>query len=945
MIRLAVVLTAHLALLWIADTSSGANTQQLRSDFLRGRYAEVVEKLGDELKSADAVVLAAQSLDAQGKRDEALAKLDVYLKDGSPSANVFAEKARLLFEKGEWELATEAVKRALALNKDHTLSRWLTAELARSRGDLEDALSGYEWFIDYYNNHDEFERPEDLYYVGLAAAQYARWTRNSSQFQFLVNDLFPDVLSKDKEFWPAELAISQLFAEKYNMAEAAKHLNRAMAINAASADVLALKATIELDGYQVDSALRTAEQALSINPQHVLAKRLQGQAKLADFRPEQAIVIFQEAVELNPANQTTLGFLAAALLAADGEATTDSESGEATRLGELVAKVEQQYKNTGEFYAALGEGSDIVRKYPDAVTYLQLAREKMPQLINVHGDLGMVLMRLGDEQRAKKVLGDAFEADPFNVRVKNSLQVLDVLAQYETIETDHFQVRFDPSKDRLLAVYLSRFLEDEVFPKVCQGLDYTPQDKTLIEIFNDAKNTKGHGWFSARMVGLPYIGTVGACAGKMIAMASPEAIPEPYNWAHVIRHEFVHVVNLQQTNFNIPHWFTEALAVSYESEQRPPDWNQVLARRLAEKNVFNLDNINYGFIRPKDQDDWTMAYCQAFYYSQFIVQEFGDDALQRMLSAYRDYHTTDEILQDIFKVDKEDFEKRYLEYLHQQIEGVKLASTDQRSFSELFQAAKDNPEDGDVQAELAYVYFQRKALPDARKFALKAVEADENQPLAKYVLGRLYLTIGDTDKGLAEIEEAANGDRFERNSVALLAGLRVKQGKIEDALKYYERGAAQEPTTTDWQESILRVYLLKKDNEALAKLIPKLSALKHHDPLLRKKMAEILIARENWDEAIRWAYEAIGIRVSDADAHALLAEAYRGKEVWDLAAREFEVAGQLRPKTVSWSIEAAELYAKANDLEKAKSVAKRVLEIDPDNAQALAVLKKESDAP
>ncbi|RCS41293.1 hypothetical protein DTL42_22260 [Bremerella cremea] len=945
MIRLVVAVMACLALLLVTDTLSAADVKALRTDYLRGRYAEVIEKLGEQPASAEEARLAIQAFDAQGKRDEALAQAEAYLKEGAGNADIWAETARLHFERGQHDEATEAVKRALALDQEQTLARWLGAELARTRGDLDEALAGYEWFIDYYNDNDQFDQPEDLYYVGLAAAQYARWTRNSSQFQFLVNELFPEVLQRDKEFWPAELAMSQLFAEKYNMAEAAKHLNLAVAINANSADVLAHKGAIELDGYQVDAALRTVEQALTINPQHVVAKRLQGQAKLTDFRPEQAIELLQEAVTLNPQDQTTLGYLAAAMLAADGEATVDADSDEPTRFGKLLGEIEAQHKNPGEFYAALGEGCDIVRKYPDAVKYLQLASEKMPQLISVHGDLGMVLMRLGDEATAKQVLDEAFEVDPFNVRVKNTLQVLDVLAQYETIETDHFLVRFDPTKDRLLAVYMSRFLEDEVFPKVCQGLDYTPQDKTLIEIFNDAKNTKGHGWFSARMVGLPYIGTVGACAGKMIAMASPESVNEPYNWAHVIRHEFVHVVNLQQTKFNIPHWFTEALAVSYESEQRPPDWNQILARRLAEDNVFNLESINYGFIRPKDQDDWTMAYCQAYYYSQFIVQEFGDDALQRMLTAYLEYRTTDEILQDVFQVDKADFERRYLAFLHKQVEGVKLASSDKRAFAELVQAAEENPEDADAQAELAYVYFQRKAYPDARKFALQAVEVDNKHPLAKYVLGRLYLTVGDTEKGLAQIEEAANSDRFERNSVALLAGLRIKQGKIDEALKYYQRGAEQEPATTDWQESILRVYLLKKDNEALAKLIPKLSALKHHDPLLRKKMAEILIQQEKWDEAVRWAYEAIGIRVSDADAHALLAQAYRGQEEWELAAREFEVAGQLRPKTVSWSIEAAQLYAKVDNQEKAQAIAKRVLEIEANNAAAEAILKNASDSP
>jgi len=920
------------------DVAISAEVAALRTNLQQGRYAEVVEQIGDTPADAQTAVLLARAFESQGKQDEALAAVNDYLQDNQPTATLLAEAARLHFDRGEWEKAEQSVKRALALDQSQTLARWLSAELDRVQGNLDAAQQGYGWFIDYYNQNDNFDSAEDLYYVGLAASQYARWTRNSGQFQFLVNDLYPNVLRRDPNFWQAELAMAQLFAEKYNLAEAAKHLNKALAINANNADIYAQKGAIELSNYNVDAALRTAELALGINPRHIRAKQIQGKAKLTDFRPETAIEILQQAVELNPNHQTSQGYLASAMLAADGAELIDKASGEPTRFGALLSEVEEKHANLGEFYAALGDGCDIVRKYPDAVKYLQEARERMPQLIGVHGDLGLVLMRMGEEQTAKEVLDEAFEADPFNVRVKNTLEVLDVLATYEMIETEHFIIRFDPSKDRLLAVYMSRFLEENVYPRVCKGLGYEPQEKSLIEIFNQAKNTSGHGWFSARMVGLPYIGTVGACAGKMIAMASPDAVPNPYNWAHVIRHEFVHVVNLQQTEFNIPHWFTEALAVTYESEQRPPEWKPLLARRLAEDRIFNLDTINYGFIRPSDQDDWTMAYCQAYYYSQFIQKKFGDDALDKMLAAYHNYQTTDEILQDIFQIDKPEFEKQYLEFLKQEVEGVKLSTQAQQSFAQLYETVEQNPQDADAQAQLAYIYLKRKALPDARDHAKKALAADPNQPLAHYIQGRLYLTIGDTEEAIEEFETAADSERFERNSVALLAGLRLKQKRFDDALALYQRGAEEEPGELDWQESILRIHLLQKDNEALLTLIPKIAAQKHHDILLRKKMAEILLQQKSWEEAARWAYEAIGIQVTDADAHALLAQAYRGQKKWELAAREFEVAGQLRPKTVSWSVEAAELYQQSGNSKKAQKAAQRVLDLDPDNAAAQAIL-------
>ena len=123
-------------------------------------------------------------------------------------------------------------------------------------------------------------------------------------------------------------------------------------------------------------------------------------------------------------------------------------------------------------------------------------------------------MRLGDEAEAEKLLDESFEIDPFNVRVSNTLKVLDVLDGYATLETEHFIIKFDRGKDELLARYAAEYLEEEVYPALCKQFGFEPEGKSLFEIFNQAKNTGGHGWFSARMVGLPYIGTVGAVPAR-----------------------------------------------------------------------------------------------------------------------------------------------------------------------------------------------------------------------------------------------------------------------------------------------------------------------------------------------------------------------------------------------------------------------------------------------
>ena len=54
----------------------------------------------------------------------------------------------------------------------------------------------------------------------------------------------------------------------------------------------------------------------------------------------------------------------------------------------------------------------------------------------------------------------------------------------------------------------------------------------------------------------------------------PTTMKSRYNWARVITHEMTHVINLQQTDFNIPHWYTECLAVESEKEPPPPALEQ-----------------------------------------------------------------------------------------------------------------------------------------------------------------------------------------------------------------------------------------------------------------------------------------------------------------------------------------------------------------------------------
>ena len=386
-----------------------------------------------------------------------------------------------------------------------------------------------------------------------------------SSFAASSAELFPAALRLEQNFWPARLEAARLYVEKYNEADAATEITAGLAINPQAAELHAARAALALDSFDLATARSSLDRALEINPQLVWAHQLRADWLLADVRPSEAIEVLEEARKLNPRDEATLGRLFAALLAVEPPGQLSD------RAQALLNEVSQNNPHCGEFYLAAGEAFERLRRYPQAAENYRLAGERLPQLIAPRGQLGLVLMRLGEEAEAAKLLEESFAIDPFNVRVKNQLEVLDLLKNYAVVETDHFVLKFDRGQDELLARYAARHLE-ESFADLTKRLGYTPKDKTLIEIFSRHGREAGQNWFSARMVGLPLIGPVGACAGKMVALSSPTEMPKKYDWARVLRHELVHVINLQQTDFGVPHWFTEGLAVHLEDQPRPREW-------------------------------------------------------------------------------------------------------------------------------------------------------------------------------------------------------------------------------------------------------------------------------------------------------------------------------------------------------------------------------------
>lgn len=915
-----------------------ADSSQAASLLARGKYAEAAEAFraigtGD----ASAVLGLARALGAVGRDSEALAVLADAVA-AAPSVDLLVEMASLELMRGDREPAGAHVAQALQLDSASVRARWLDAELARLAGRLDEADAGYRSLVEFYNAHDVV-RPDDLRAVGLAAARYAEWNRLGDQYQVIVDDIYPAALRRDPAYWQAHYEMGRLFQAKYNLEAASRHYQAALALNPCAAEVHAASVQLALEGHDVVAAEASLARALEINPRLLEARLVEADLHWANFEVRETLEILQQiALPLNPLAEETLGRIGACYFLLDEASLTKPSP----RLEKLAAEVTARNPHPGEFYCTLAAWLEARNQMPEADHFLQAAMESMPRMLGPESLLAQLSMRTGREEAARAQLQAAAKADPFNVRVRNLLELSNLLAsKYQTRETEHFLVRSLGDPDEVLAGFAADHLE-AVQPRLEKLFGFVPPRKTPVEFFTSSGGMKGMNWFATRMSGLPYIGTVAASTGWIVGVVSPHDLGEDarFNWARVLTHEYVHVVTLQQTRFHCPHWYTEALAVWCEQVPRPSAWNALLARRLAQDRLFTLENLNFGFIRPSSCDDSTLAYCQAVLYADYMLTLGGETKLRALLEAYAANLETPEAIQRTFGMPLADFERGYRQYVETLVAGFsRMAPMSPRDFPELLAAHQKDPADTATAAELAYHYLVRGANREGLALARDVLAREPRQPLATYVVARLLAQGGKRDEAIALLEAVIDRERPQALALNLLAGLRLEAGDYPAAAGWYALGEQCQPGDTRWTKALARVWLLAKDDARLAETLERLAVAEPDDPSIRKKLIQLAQNRKDWPAVVRWARELLEIDASDAEAHALFAEGHSGCHNGDLAIEAYRFAVRLAPEEPRWRLALAKGLLEGGQPAEAKSLLESLVNEQQGHQEAAELLQ------
>jgi tetratricopeptide (TPR) repeat protein len=300
------------------------------------------------------------------------------------------------------------------------------------------------------------------------------------------------------------------------------------------------------------------------------------------------------------------------------------------RLDAMLDAFDALSPNSAEAYYVAGNALSEDRQYESAAKYLAIAHERRPRWPEPLIERGLMELQSGRDQEALEALTKAVELDPFNGRAVNSLQLIEELLTYDTVESEHFIVRYRPGVDAVMAREMLADLE-EMHDVVVDAMGFEPERKTLIELMPD------HEWFAVRITGMTRIHTIAASTGPVVAMEAPKIGKKhegEYDWVRVVRHEYTHTVTLARTNNRIPIWFTEAAAVTMELAPRDFNRSAMLAEMLKTDGLLAYDELNTSFVRPKEPHHRSLAYAQSAWIWEYIVHRWGSEAPLEMMDAY-----------------------------------------------------------------------------------------------------------------------------------------------------------------------------------------------------------------------------------------------------------------------------------------------------------------------
>lgn len=906
--------------------------------FRAGRYQEALRATeGDP--SRDATLLRIALLRRTGRSDEAIAAAEAACQDDSPDGRLLHALGCAYRDRGRSAESRAAFERARAARPNDPAILVACGLALMEAGDGARAGETFLAAVRIYQQATGLTY-EDLVACAQACRQLERFDEIRRRFRRpmaeYARQMFDEArrlsgADSDPEVW---IGWAELYLDKFDYPESRRLYERALSLDPGHPGALiGLARANIIDGYEgtdrYDRARSALAHALDADPHSADAHATLAGLAFLDADYDAARREAEAALATNPRHVEALAILGAlAYTAADPDAFRAIET-RARELGLYLA----------DFYWQVAQAIEGKYLFREAAELCQRAILLDSGFHPAMMTLGLNYVRLGDEERGRRFLERSHDADPYNVFTFNTLQVLDEIRDhYVTRESEHFVIKLHETEVEVMLPYVTQLLE-EAWHRYRERYRFEPPGKILFEMFPNVN------WFSARTIGLPFIGASGACFGAVVTMWSPRAVPPgAFTWGETLWHELAHVFTVERSGHRIPRWFTEGLSVLEESNGRPywvRTWDRDLLDAIAWGRILPITELDSGFTRPRFPNQVMLSYYQGGRTCQFIEQLYGFDKILAMIDAYRQGASTDRVIREVLGADPAAFDAAFSDWLAGQYAAYHYRPAGQPAdIDRLRQHLDLHPDDVSAWGELALCHMDLGHRADAEIAADRALELSPASGDAHLATGLIALSRGDRTAARAAIERSlALGTRDPLRAHLVLADI-IGTTDPPAALAHVREAAALFPG----EPSILqREFAMERDLGLDADARRTLEALCRSSSTEiqgRLDLLDLAAGEGQWDEVRSIGEQMIWLQPFVPDPHLQLARAANRTGEFPMAAAEAEMALRTGYGDVE-AVKAEMLEAKVGqgDLAAARALAIEILTANPDQPRAFEVLR------
>ncbi len=858
----------------------------------------------------------------QGKFAEADKAAQNAAQNAAQRAMAISVRAEVLFQQGK---VSEAINLLEGVKADKGVggrrARLLQGEYLIASGKRQAAEAPLMSVIQDYNDGSIGDRDAASLAIVGRAAHLLRSPKDA-------NSAFNESERANKKNVSTLLWRADLFLDKYDPGHAEEVVKEALTIGPKRPDALVAMARVKLEqSLDFEAAEQLVKDALAVNPNHTGAYAVRAGIALHDMDLTGSEAAIAAGLKINPNDLELWSLRAATKFLADD------------RPGYEAAKREAFARNKefSRLYGIVGDYAEWEHRYDDIVTMMREATKIDPEDEKAWADLGLTLLRSGDETGGLDALKKAWAKDHFNVRVFNTLNLYEqaIPNDYEDTKSGLFKIRYSKDEKPVLERYVPALL-GEAWASMKARYGFVPTNPVGVELYASREQ------FSVRTSGLPNVGIQGVCFGRVVAAMSPKS--EPFNWGTVVWHELGHVFAIQLSKNHVPRWFTEGLS-EYETIARRPEWKRELDPELylaiTKGTLPTAVDMNRAFTHADDASDVTVAYYASSQMLVFTVEQYGMAAVVRALKAWGEGLRTADVIQRAFGVSAADYDKAFRAWALGRMTRYKtqfLFDDHPKPLEEAKSRSAKSPQDAALHTELALTYMHERKLDEAKQELDRALQIDPNQQKAHFLYAKLAKKDQDTALSHLQAIQRAGGDGYlVQMSIADIAEAKKDKAAYRNAL---ESAFHYDPTQSEPLKGLFDLAHDEKRQVDELEILQKLAPLEQHDRKVWRMLLERLVAAQRWEEARAAGESAIFVDVENAPTHIAYARAL--SHLGDHPKAIFELESALacgpQPKeaATAHALLAGEYAAQKNAAEARKHLSE-AQRLDPENADAKAV--------